>query len=165
MFFISSSCKAQFYNGSQVTFYVRKECVDIIFKIRRGVYLTVSVFSLSEGRLLLACVWSDFWNRLKSMRNHKEMLVKLRKTCPLAADIFLDISEPHLAYIDKEQQLGAVVMEMKAPIITNSISDFLHSDVIENATILMNYNLNLLVELEENCPFLQWKKDLERLRG
>lgn len=52
MFFLTSHTKAQFYNDSQMTFLVRKDCVDIILKIQRGVYLTVSVYSLSEGRLL-----------------------------------------------------------------------------------------------------------------
>lgn len=165
MFFISSSCKAQFYNGSHVTFYVRKECVDIIFKIRRGVYLTVSIFSLSDGRLLLACAWDSFWNRLRSMRNRNDVLKKLMGSCPLAADIFLDTSDPHFAYIDAEQKVGAIIKEMNVPIISNNITDFLHNDVLKNAAKLMEYNLNLLVELEENCPFLQWKKDLERLRG
>lgn len=54
MFFISNRCKAQFFNDSQMKFLVQKECVDIIFNIQKGVYLTVSVYSMSEGKLLLA---------------------------------------------------------------------------------------------------------------
>ena len=163
MFFISSSCKAQFYNGSHVTFLVRKECVDIIFKIRRGVYLTVSAFSLSDGRLLLACVWDEFWNRLRIMRNRNDVLKKLKGACPLAAEIFLKRTGIHFAYIDKEQKVGAVVLEMSDHVQTNSISDFLHQDVVDKAMELIQYNLNLLVELEENCPFPQWKIDLEQM--
>lgn len=109
-----------------MTFFVRKECVDIIFKIRRGVYLTVSTFSLSDGRLLLACVWEEFWNRLRSMRNRNDVLKKLKGACPLAAEIFLKTTGMHFAYIDNEQKVGAVVLEMNAPVQTNSISDFLH---------------------------------------
>lgn len=165
MFFISCSCKAQFYNGSHVTFLVRKECVDIIFKIRRGVYLTVSAFSLSDGRLLLACVWEEFWNRLRSMRNRNDVLKKLKGSCPLAVEIFLKTTGMHFAYIDNEQKVGAVVLEMNAPVQTNSISDFLHLDVVDKAMELMQYNLNLLVELEDNCPFPLWKTDLEQLRS
>ena len=165
MFFISNSCKAQFYNNSQVTFIVRRECIDIIFKIKRGVYLTVSVYSLSEGRLLLACEWSYFWNRMKNMRNRNEVLSKLNKTCPLAAEIFLNTTGMHFAYIDKEQKVGALVLEMNAPVLSNSISDFLHQDVVNKAMELMQYNLNLLVELEDNCPFPQWKRDLVQMKS
>ena len=32
MFFISNRTKASFYNNSQITFLVEKDCVDIIFK-------------------------------------------------------------------------------------------------------------------------------------
>ena len=55
MFFINNRCKAQFYNDSQMTFLVQKDHVDIIFKVNKGVYLTVEVYALSEGRLLMAC--------------------------------------------------------------------------------------------------------------
>ena len=69
MFFISNRTKAQFYNDSQMTFLVQKDYVDIIFKVNKGVYLTVEVYALSQGRLLLACAWGEFWNRLKRYRN------------------------------------------------------------------------------------------------
>ena len=78
---------------------VQKDCVDIIFKIKKGVYLTVSAYSLSEGRLLLACDWGTFWNRLKSMRNRKDVLAKFKKACPLATNIFTNTVSPHFAYI------------------------------------------------------------------
>lgn len=164
MFFISSRTKAQFYNESQMTILVQKDCVDIIFKVKRDVYLTVSVYSLSEGRLLLVCAWGEFWNRLKGMRNRKDVLARLKKACPLATNIFTNTVSPHFAYIDKEQKEGAVVLEMKAPVLTNSIADYLHEKVVEKAMELMRYNLNLHVELEEKCPFAAWKADLENLR-
>ena len=69
MCFISNRTKACFYNNSQITFLVEKDCVDIIFKVQKGVYLTVQVYSLSEGRLLLACPWGEFWNRLQLCSN------------------------------------------------------------------------------------------------
>ena len=55
MSFIKSRTSAKFYGESQMTFLVQKDCVDIIFKIKKGVYLTVSVYSFTESRLLLAC--------------------------------------------------------------------------------------------------------------
>ena len=146
-----------------MTFLVRKKCIDIIFKIKRGVYLTVSVYSLSDNRLLLACCWGVFWNRLKEMRNREDVLVRLRKSCPLTANIFTNTVSPHFAYLDKEEKEGAVVVEMKAPVQTNSVSDYLHEKVVDKAIELMGYNLNLYTELEENCPFPAWRQALENL--
>lgn len=171
MSFISNRTKAHFYNDSHMTFFVQKDCVDIIFKIKRGVYLTVSVYSLSEGWLLLTCDWDKFWNRLKGMRNRKDVLAKLKKECPLAVKIFTNSFEtldestslPYFAYIDKEQMKGAVVLKIKAPINTNSISDYLHEKVVIKAMELMEYNLNLYCELKDNCPFPVWKDDLSAL--
>lgn len=164
MSFISKRTSAQFYNDSKMTFLVRKECVDIIFKIKRGVYLKVSVYSLSDSRLLLACEWGEFWNRLKHLRNRKDVLMRLKKVCPLAANIFTNTVSPHFVYLDKEEKEGAVVVEMKLPVVTSSIADYLHEKVIEKAMELMKYNLNLYAELEEKCPFVAWKQDLEALR-
>ena len=42
-----------------MTFLVQKDYVDIIFKVNKGVYLTVEVYALSQGRLLLACAWAS----------------------------------------------------------------------------------------------------------
>lgn len=161
--FISKRTSAQFYNNSQMTFLVRKECVDIIFKIKRGVYLTISVYSLSDSRLLLACSWGNFWNRFKLMKNRDDVLVRLKKVCPLVANIFTNTIAPHFVYLDKDEKEGAVVVEMNAPVQTNSISDYLHETVVKKAMELMHYNLNLFVELEEKCPFSIWRQDLEGL--
>ena len=147
-----------------MTFLVEKDCVDIIFKINRGVYLTVNVYSLSDGRVLLACCWDGFWNRLKGMRNRQTVLERLKKTCPLAANIFTNTVSPHFAYLDNEKRQGAVVVEMKAPVQTDSIADYLHEKVVAKAMELMKYNLNLLTELEDKCPFPVWKQDLEKLK-
>lgn len=163
MTFISRRTNAKFYNGSQMTFLVQKDCIDIIFKISRGVYLTVSVYTLSEERFLLACVWGEFWNRLKCMKNRQEVLRRLKDSCPLTAQILSEKSLPHLAYIDKKKKQSAIVLEMKAIVLSNSIADYLHEQVVSKAMDLMNYNLDLYCELEAKCPFPIWKHDLKRL--
>ena len=163
MSFIHKRTSAQFYNNSQMTFLVQKDCVDIIFKIQRGVYLTVSVYALSEGRFLLACAWGEFWNRMKKMPNREKVLARLRKACPLSANIFTNTVAPHFVYLDRDEKDGAVVVEMRAPVQTNSIADYLHEKVVNKAIELMGYNLNLYNELEEKCPFSAWKEDLKEL--
>lgn len=165
MSFINRRTKARFYNDSSITFFVHKDCVDIIFKVKRGVYLTVSVYSLSGDRLLLACLWDGFWNRLRHMNNRKDVIRRLEKTCPLTSGILTNASSTHFAYIDKEREIGAIVLEMTAPIQSNSIADFLHGQVIDNAMKLMEFNLDLYCELEDKCPFAVWKEDLIRLKG
>lgn len=160
MFFLTNRTKASFFNNSKITFLVHKDCVDIIFKIKRGVYLTVSVYSLSEGRLLLACSWDKYWNRLKQMKNPSKVLETVGKSCPLASSIFVNANSPHFVYLDSEQKQGAIVLEMKAPMLNNSVADYLHDNVVEKAVELMNYNLDLYVELSDKCPFPTWKRDL-----
>lgn len=99
------------------------------------------------------------------MRNRTDVLARLRKACPLAANIFTNTVAPHFVYLDKDEKEGAVVVEMKAPVQTNNISDYLHEKVVEKAIELMGYNLNLYTELEEKCPFPVWKQDLDALNS
>lgn len=163
MKFISSRASAKFFGESKMTFLVQKDCVELIFKIKRG-YISQYQFILS---LRVGCYWrayGRFWNRLKGMHNYKDVLARLKKTCPLAVNIFTNTVSPHFAYLDKEQTQGAVVLEMKAPVQTNSVSDYLHEKVVEKAMELMNYNLNLYCELDEKCPFPAWRDDFEKLK-
>ena len=83
MFFLTSYTKAQFYNNSKITFLVRRKTIDIIFKIRRGVYATVNVYTLSNDRLLLACSWEEFFNRLLNKEKPDKTLKKLQNKCPI----------------------------------------------------------------------------------
>ena len=53
-----------------------------------------------------------------------------------------------------------MVIEMKVDGKLNSFIDFLNEKVVDKASELIKYNLNLPVELEENCPYPQWKKDM-----
>lgn len=118
---------------------------------------------MSENRLLLACAWGNFGDRLKRMRNYENVLLRLKKTCTLVANIFSNMVYPHFIYLDKEEKEGAVALEMKAPVQTNSISDYIHEKVVEKAIELMSYKLDLYVELNEKCPFFVWKLDLGKL--
>ena len=83
------------------------------------------------------------------MRNRKEALAELKKTCSLAVNIFTNTVSPHSVYLDREQKGGTVVLER--------IVDYLHVRVVEKTMELMKYNLNLYVELEEKYPFSAWK--------
>uniref|UniRef100_UPI003FD6E257 hypothetical protein n=1 Tax=Alloprevotella sp. TaxID=1872471 RepID=UPI003FD6E257 len=99
------------------------------------------------------------------MNNRKDVISRLEKTCPLTSGVFTNTSSIHFAYIDKEQENGAIVLEMAAPVQSNSIVDFLHEQVVNNAMKLMEFNLDLYCELEDKCPFAAWKEDLIKLKG
>lgn len=163
MYFLTSHTKAQFYNNSRITFLVRNKSVDLIFKIKRGTYTTVNISTLSNERLLLVCNWDNFFNRLQNIKYHKGLLNKLRDKCPSTYKALTSKEGIHLAFLDTGH--GAIVLEIKAPILSNNISDFLHENVIENAIKLMSFNLKIQEEIEENCPFPVWKHDLQQIIG
>jgi len=147
-----------------MTFFVEPECVDIVFEVGKDVYMAVKVYEQPDDSLYLACIWGDFWNRLKHMRNRQEVLIRLGQYCPLSYNIFAETNDgPGFAYLDKELTLGAVSVEMKAPNRTDYVGTFFRKEVVDKAIDLMKYNRDMFVELRERCPFPQWKKDLGEL--
>lgn len=56
MKFISSRASAKFFGESKMTFLVQKDCVELIFKIKRG-YISQYQFILS---LRVGCYWRAY---------------------------------------------------------------------------------------------------------
>ena len=64
----------------QYTIAVRKDVVEIIFKVKPGVYLVVNLSRVDATRGMLFVNWGSYWNRLT---NEKLQLPKLEKCCPV----------------------------------------------------------------------------------
>ena len=68
----------------QYTIAVRKDVVEIIFKVKPGVYLVVNLSRVDATRGMLFVNWGSYWNRLT---NEKLQLPKLEKCCPVLYEI------------------------------------------------------------------------------
>ena len=78
-----------------MTFLVQKDRMYIISKLQRDVYLTASVYALQEVITVTGLCLGLFWNRMRNMSNRGEVMKKLRKACPLVANIFTNQQASH----------------------------------------------------------------------
>ena len=107
------------------------------------------------------------------MRNREEVLRKLKRSCPRCANIFTNTVAPHFSYLGAHStdsgtglKAGYVVKEITLHSTANGalpLAEMVSDKVVEAAVELMKYNLELQVEIEEKCPFPQWKHDLQLL--
>lgn len=124
MFFISKRYKVQFFNDGKKTFLSRRIVWISSSKFAKACILWYkSMLFRWKGSV---CTWGEFWNRLKRMYNRNQVLAKLQKACPLAGNNTID----PLAYLDGDQNEGAIVIEMKVPVMTDNITDYLHEQVV-----------------------------------
>ncbi len=161
MFFLANRCKASFYNKSNYTFWIKKDAVDIIFKVKRGVYLTVSVSALSDNRLLLSCAWDDFFNMFRQLPNKKSVLHRL-KSCPNCFKLLSGALIFKIASLTAEQTDCHIIYEIPNK-GTGHLFDCMTDYVVEAAIKLMKYNLDLFVEIENRCPLESWKVKLKEM--
>ena len=64
----------------EFTYAVRKDVVEIIYKVKPGVYLVVNFARVDATRGMLFVNWGRFWDR---MTNERLQLPKVEKCCPV----------------------------------------------------------------------------------
>jgi len=62
------------------TYVVRKDAVEIVFKMKPGIYLVVNFTRVEGSRGILFAGWGNYWKRLT---NEEKQLPKVAKTCPV----------------------------------------------------------------------------------
>ena len=69
-----------------MTFAVRKDVIEIVYKVKPGVFQIVNLSRIDAGRGMLFVNWGDYFRRLS---NEKAQMPKLQKHCPTLYDILV----------------------------------------------------------------------------
>jgi len=77
---LSSTAGATFHEETPTfTINVKKEMIELIYKLAPSWYVIVNVFHASEKELMLCCEWGHYYDRLK---NPAVQMPKIEKNCP-----------------------------------------------------------------------------------
>lgn len=78
--FLSTTAGATFNEQTpNLTFAVRKACIELIFKIDRGVYAVINMSHGAKDKVLLTANWNRYFQRVK---NPDVQIPRVQKTCP-----------------------------------------------------------------------------------
>ena len=74
------------HEAPNMTFAVRKDVIEIVYKVKPGVFQIVNLSRIDAGRGMLFMNWGDYFRRLS---NEKAQMPKLQKHCPTLYDILV----------------------------------------------------------------------------
>ena len=82
---LSTKAGATFsYDCPRFTYAVRKDLVEIIYKVKPGFYLVVNFQRVDSTSGILFVNWGRYWNRIT---NEKLQLPKVEKCCPVLFEV------------------------------------------------------------------------------
>ena len=147
----------------QFTYAVRKDVVEIIYKVKPGVYLVVNLARVDATHGMLFVNWGRFWNR---MTNDKLQMPKVEKCCPVLYEVLtgddkegITEMEFGLSADDAEHGFGMEVgLSDKLPLLLS-----LNPSVINKAGAMRKKMLAIYNELVMNPPFPAWKSGLDEI--
>jgi len=76
--FLSRTAGASFNQEvATQTICIRKDCVELIYKVKPSVYVVVSMLHVSDGEAMLFVNWANYFDRLQ---NQQVQMPKIEKT-------------------------------------------------------------------------------------
>ena len=161
--FLSSSAGASFHEETpNMTFCVRKECIEIIIKFQPAVYVIINMIHSAEGKATLLANWDCYFERLK---NPQVQMPQLKRCCPtvyamLNSDDPDGIRESEI--ISRNNYAHGFSLEVDVP-NDRPLLRCLSLEVCNAALLLAKKNLKMYSELQQNPPFPAWKTGLDEV--
>ena len=162
--FLSSRSLAQFHKSTpRYTLRILKDCVEIIFKIKKGVYVIINMVVEDNQSLSLFSNWGTFFHRITNP--HKQLNL-LSKSCPVLYSILSGHDTDGIvevkAFSNVKDEIGFSIRNIAMCGKVNFIESFDHY-ICEKAFILANKSLAIYNEIQHQCPFQTWRDALEDL--
>ncbi len=162
--FLSSSAGATFNQETpNVTINVRKECVELIFKLGRGKYAILNMIHNQHGGITLVSNWCVYFNRL---RNPQAQLPMIERNCPTLFAVMQneDKDKVYEIELDKaqtgEEKVHGFALNVDSGIETPLVAA-LTMEVLHASYTLLNKCTKIYRELCEKPPFPAWKDGLK----
>lgn len=163
--FLSTTAGATFNEQTpNLTFAVRKTCIELIFKIDRGVYAIINMSHGTIDKVLLTANWNRFFQRVK---NPDAQIPRVKKACPTLYKVWAVEDEDGIRQAsvldwtgNKEFDAFCLLVDVPERI---ALIDCLSPKVRITAGTLLNKCLDIYNELHHNPPFPAWKQGLDEL--
>lgn len=140
------------------TINVRKECVELVSKLDKGVYVITNLIPIGNGKMMMAVNWGRFFDRFQ---NPKVQLPRCKATCPTLYQL-LTKSIDGVMLVKKDSEKDYVVckkVQMSGVIPLLSIT----KELLDINRDFVNMMVDIYNELSHNPPFPGWKDGLDEL--
>ena len=161
--FLSSTAGASFNQELPTqTVCVRKDCVELIYKVQPSVYVIVSLLHVSDGEAMLFVNWSRYFDRLQ---NPQVQMPRIEKNSPtLYAVMTVDDSDGVYECDCKPDGTMYHGFSLKVEIPSKSaLLECITPELFAKGRLLANKCLKMYMELHNNPPFPAWKNGLDEV--
>ena len=145
-------------NMPTTTFNVRKDCVELVCKVDRGVYAVTNLVSAGNGQMRIIANWGRFFDMIQ---NPDVQLPRCKATCPLLYRLLTN-SLDGIMLAKKKGESGYSVcrlVPMAGVIPLLSIT----KEVLDINKVFVNTMVEICNELSNNPSFPGWKDGLDEL--
>ena len=159
----SATAGATFHQETpQCTFCFRKDCIEAIFKMTRGVFVIINMTHTSDGHLLLFTNWGRYFDRLQ---NPAVQMPRIEKNCPTLYKV-LTGEDPdnvrEMEFGDEGQEMHGLginlTSDLRQPIMLE-----LNEEIMNSLFTLANKVAAVCKELYDNPPFPGWRDGLDEI--
>ena len=157
--FIQTTAGGTFIRGEVMTFVVRKDYAEYIFKAGNGFYGIVNFMFVEKDKVMLFADWGTFFKRVTNHADIDKLLRMLEKPCPQVVDLLTCQSGYTLVTLEGGEM--GIRKTIDTPTSCSLIEIMGNPVVVEAARDLVNYSLKLFREIHDRCPFPGWKQGLK----
>ena len=161
--FLSSTAGASFNQElANQTICVRKDCVELIYKVQPSVYVIVSVLHFSDSEALLFVNWARYFDRLQ---NQRVQMPKIEKCCPTLYAVMTGDDPDGVCECDCKPD-GTMYhgFSLKVEIPSKvALLECITPEMFSKGRLLANKCLKMYTELQKNPPFPAWKDGLDEV--
>ena len=188
--FLSSTAGASFNQEiATQTICVRKDCVELIYKVKPSVYVVVSMLHISDGEAMLFVNWAHYFDRLQnypSSESKAKSHLSSAESREIVNEVNQQVQMPRIekccptlyAVMTGEDQDGVYECEckpdgtmyhgfaLKAEVPKGlAILECITPELFSKGRMLANKCLKIYLELQKNPPFPAWKDGLDEVRN
>ena len=157
--FLSSTAGASFNQEiATQTICVRKDCVELIYKVKPSVYVVVSMLHINDGEAMLFANWARYFDRLQ---NQQMQMPKIEKCCPTLYAVMMGDDADGVCECKPDGTMyHGFALKVVAP-KGLAILECITPEKFSKRRLLGNKCLKLYLKLQKNPPFPVWKDGLD----
>lgn len=161
--FLSSTAGASFNQElPNQTICVRKNCVELIYKVQPSVYVIVSMLHVSDSEAMLFVNWARYFDRLA---NPQVQMPRIEKCCPTLYAVMM-CDDPDGVYECDCKPDGTMYhgFSLKVEITSKrALLECITPEMFSKGRLLANKCLKMYMELHNNPPSPAWKDGLDEV--
>lgn len=162
--FFSDKAGATFnFEMPTFTYAVRKNCIELIYKLNRGCYAILNLQRAAKNQLVLTANWHHYFNRIQ---NPAVQYPKIEKCCPNLYTILKGDDPDGVMQVESTDEDGTKIygfgMLIEDP-QGESLPLTIDNDLMGAGRTLVNKVLAVYRELYHTPPFPAWKTGLEEI--